>query len=225
MEETRKPPVGARPGTLAIDPRAPKPRMRLIRYSEERIEEYSPETVDEVERLKAAGGRLWLDVQGLGDEKLLRGLAELFTIHPLALEDVVHIPIRPKTEPYEHHLLVVSRMLRSTEDSDVDTEQVSILVGSDYVLTFQEVYGDVLDPVRQRLQVGGSLMRRLGTDYLAYAILDTIIDAYFPVIEELGDRIEALEEPARSHRDQRDSVAPPACRGSPARGCQRTDPG
>jgi magnesium transporter len=166
----------------------------LIRFSEDHIEERSPQTVEEVRELRASGGQLWLDVQGLGDEQILRELADLFSIHPLALEDVVHVPIRPKTEPYDHNLLVVSRMLRSTEETDIDTEQVSILVGNDFVVTFQEVYGDVLDPVRQRLQVAGSLMRRSGPDYLAYAILDTIIDAYFPVIERLGDHIETLEE-------------------------------
>ena len=194
MDEMRKPPIGARPGTLSIDPEASRPRLRLIRFSEDRIEERSPETVEEVRKLKAPGGKLWLDIQGLGDEQMLRGLADVFSIHPLALEDVVHVPIRPKAEQYDHNLLIVSRMLRSAEDTDIDTEQVSILVGDDFVLTFQEVWGDVLDPVRQRLQIAGSLMRRSGPDYLAYAILDTIIDAYFPVIERLGDHLEALEE-------------------------------
>jgi magnesium transporter len=194
MDEVRVPPIGARPGTLAIDPDAPPPRLRAICYDDERMEELTPQNLEEVERLRRSGGKLWLDVQGLGDERLLRGLGELFSIHPLALEDVVHAPVRPKSEVYEHNLLVIGRMLRSTEDDAVDTEQIGIVIGQDYVLTFQEAYGDVLDPVRKRLQLSGSAMRRLGPDYVAYAIQDTIIDAYFPVIERLGDWTEALEE-------------------------------
>jgi magnesium transporter len=118
----------------------------------------------------------------------------MFAIHPLALEDVVHIPIRPKSEAYAENMLIVSRMLRHSGNADVDTEQVSIVLGRDYVLTFQEDYGDVLDPVRNRLKVPKSMMRKHGSGYLAYAILDTIIDAYYPVIEALGDRLEELEE-------------------------------
>ncbi len=194
MEDVRKPPVGASPGTLAIDPQAPKPKIRATVFGEELHEEREPQSVEELRRIKASGGKLWVDVQGFGDEGVLRELAELFSIHPLALEDIVHIPIRPKAEPYDDNMLIVSRMLRHANGEDVDTEQVSIFIGRDFVLTFQEAYGDVLDPVRHRLQIPRSTMRRLGPDYLAYAILDTIIDAYYPVIEKLGDRIEELEE-------------------------------
>jgi magnesium transporter len=194
MDDARKPPVGAKPGTLAIDPRAPQPKIKAISYSEESIEERDLDGVGELRELKARGDKLWVDVQGLGNEGILRELAELFSIHPLALEDIVHIPIRPKSEPYKDNLLIISRMLRHADGDDVDTEQASIVVGRNYVLTFQEDYGDVLDPVRHRLQVPRSMMRRLSSDYLAYAILDTIIDAYYPVIEKLGDRIEKLEE-------------------------------
>jgi magnesium transporter len=194
MEDVRKPPVGAKPGTLAIDPRSPKPKIRAIAYDEESFEERELESVEELSAFRKRAEKMWIDIQGLGDECALRELAEEFSIHPLALEDVVHIPIRPKAEPYSDNMLIVSRMLRHTENDDVDTEQVSIIVGKGYVLTFQEDYGDVLDPVRHRLQVPNSMMRRLGPDYLAYAILDTIIDAYYPMIEKLGDRIEELEE-------------------------------
>jgi magnesium transporter len=194
MEDVRKPPVGAKPGTLAIDPAAPKPKIKVIAYSEESIEEHDLQAVGDLTDIRARGLKLWVDVQGLGDEGSLRAMADMFAIHPLALEDIVHIPIRPKAEPYEDNLLVISRMLHHKEDSAIDTEQVSIMVGHDYVLTFQEQYGDELDAVRHRLQAPGSRMRREGSDYLAYAILDTIIDAYYPVIEALGDRIEDLEE-------------------------------
>jgi magnesium transporter len=194
MDDVRKPAVGAKPGTLAIDPQAPKPKIRVVSYSEESYEEHDLGNTGQLSELKERGGKLWVDVQGLGDEQTLRKLAEIFAIHPLALEDVVHIPIRPKAEPYDDNMLIVSRMLQHVEGEDVDTEQVSIIVGHSYVLTFQEAYGDILDPVRRRLQTPASLMRRHGSGYLAYAILDTIIDAYYPVIEKLGDRLEELEE-------------------------------
>jgi magnesium transporter len=194
MVETRKPPIGSRPGTLAVPADAPKPALRVVRYDGDELEEHTPSGLEEIRALKTPGRKIWVDVQGLGDESLLRGLADLFSIHPLALEDVVHIPIRPKAERYEHNLLIVTQMVGMTEHRRLQIEQVSLLVGGDYVLTFQEQYGDVLDPVRRRLQVQGSLIRTLSSDYLAYAILDTIIDAYYPLVERIGDRIEELEE-------------------------------
>jgi magnesium transporter len=194
MAAKHKPPVGAKPGTLAINPKSPRPRILAVVYGDDSLEERKIRDVDELRGFDRRGMKLWVDIQGLGDEATLRALGDLFSIHPLALEDIVHIPIRPKSEPYEQNLLIISRMLRHTDDEVVNTEQVGIVVGRDYVLTFQEDYDDVLDPVRHRLNVPGSKMRKEGPDYLAYAILDTIIDAYYPVIEALGDRIEELEE-------------------------------
>jgi len=194
MRQTRKPAIGSRPGTLVIDPRAAKPVMRAFVYDATTIDEHEPQDIDDVKKLREGGRKLWVDVQGLGDEQLLRDLAALFSIHALALEDVVHVPIRPKAESYDQHLLVVSRMLNVDRSNRLDVEQVSLFIGSDYILTFQEKQGDVLDPVRERLRIEGSRIRTKSSDYLGYAILDTIIDAYFPVVESMGDRIEHLEE-------------------------------
>jgi magnesium transporter len=107
----RKPPVGARPGTLAIPAEAPAPAITVFEYDAAGVAEHRDPTLKEIENLEASGRNLWVDVQGLGSEEFLRGLARLFSIHPLALEDVVHVPIRPKAEPYEHNFLVVTRML------------------------------------------------------------------------------------------------------------------
>jgi len=107
---------------------------------------------------------------------------------------VVHIPVRPKVEPYDENLLIVTRILQMGNEDDLNVEQVSLLIGKDYVVSFQERYGDVLDPVRQRLQVDHSHMRELPSDYLGYAILDSIVDSYYPVLEIMGDRIEGLEK-------------------------------
>ena len=193
MSQYRKPPIGSRPGTLAIDPDALAPRVRAVEYDEAFLRESEPD-LDALRELKRQGRKLWVDVQGLGDAEALRAIAEIFSIHPLALEDVVHVPIRPKAEVFGGNLLIVTRMIRSESDGRPDIEQVSILVGRGYVVTFQERYGDVLDPVRQRLRVEGSMIRRSPSDYLGYAILDTIVDAYFPIVELIGDRIEGLED-------------------------------
>ena len=194
MSQARQAAIGAQPGTLVIDPRASKSVIRVFSYDKDTIEDHRPLRVDGVKDLRVAGRNLWVDVQGLGDEPLLRGLAEIFSIHPLALEDVVHARSRPKAEPYKHNLLFVTRMLAGGHAEGLDVEQVSLLIGPDYVLTFQERPGDVLDPVRKRLQIPDSRIRNLACDYLAYAILDTIVDAYYPVVESMGDRIEKLEE-------------------------------
>jgi len=177
-----------------MDPEALRSVVRIISYDEEALEEHESIGVDDIGELKAVGRKLWVDVQGLGDERLLRQLAGIFAIHPLALEDVVHVPIRPKAEPYEQNWLVVTRMLRQGGREPVEAEQVSLLVGRDYVLTFQETHGDVLDPVRHRLVVQNSRIRSHSSDYLGYVILDTIVDAYYPVVESVRDRIENLEE-------------------------------
>jgi magnesium transporter len=194
MRKMRKPPVGARPGTLAIPSGATKSVLQVLSYDEEVIEEHDSPNLEGIRELKDTGRRLWVDVQGLGDEKLLRGLAELFAIHPLALEDVANVPVRPKTESYDGQLLVITQMPRSTDDLELSVRQVSFVIGRDYLLTFQEGKEDALEPVRKRLQVQSSLMRKSSTDYLVYAVLDTIVDAYYPVVESMGTRLEELEE-------------------------------
>ncbi|MFG0329282.1 MAG: magnesium/cobalt transporter CorA [Phycisphaerales bacterium] len=189
----RKPPVGARPGTLVLSDDMVKPKLHVYRYDQETVEEFHPETATGLDDYLEEGKVVWIDVQGLGDEATLKSIAEQFEIHPLALEDVVNIPSRPKSEPYDEQLLVITRMFQKKNTIDLDVEQVSIIIGPDYVLTFQERYGDVLDPVRKRIRTPGGLMRKNGPDYLGYAILDTIIDAYYPLLTTLGDYLEDFE--------------------------------
>lgn len=191
MDTTR---IGARPGTLFVDESALPSIVRVYSYDADGFDDRMESSLDELISLRGRGKKLWVDVQGVGDESLLRGLAELFSIHPLALEDVAHFPVRPKCEPYKDNLLVITRMLSQGEASAIDVEQVSLLVGKDYVVTIQQCHGDMLDPVRRRLEMEGSRIRAQGSDYLAYAIVDAIIDAYYPSVERLGDEIEELEE-------------------------------
>jgi len=188
----RHPPVGARPGTLATG--GLPPRIHLIRYGPSALDEAS---VTDPSRLSPPPpeqpGVTWIDVQGLGDEAL-RSLGDRFGMHALALEDVVNAPQRPKIEDYPEQLLIVTRMARLTAAGELDAEQVSLVIGPGYVLSFQERYGDVLDPVRVRLREGIGPIRSAGSDYLAYALLDTIVDGDYPVIEELSEGLARLEE-------------------------------
>jgi len=189
----KHPKVGARPGTLAIDADAAKPRIHIIRYTRGEVTERDVQTVDEIQTELAEDGVVWIDVKGLGDESMIRAIGKLFSIHMLALEDVVNVPQRPKTESFDTHQLYISRMVRVDDRHDLEIEQVSIFFGKNYVLTFQERHGDVLDPIRRRIRSNKGLVRKSGPDYLAYAIIDTIIDGYYPVLEQYGEYLEVLE--------------------------------
>ena len=185
--------VGAKPGTLVIAKESPKPRIRVIRFTvEERFDEVL-ESVDAIAAELEKPGVVWIDVQGMGDESVIRAIGELFSIHVLALEAIVNVPQRPKTETFDKHQLYISRMVSLDEQTQLNVEQVSILFGKNYVLTFQERSGDVLDPVRKRIKSPKTVMRKSGADYLAYAIIDTIVDGYYPVLEEYGEYLEELE--------------------------------
>ena len=190
----RHPTVGARPGTLMIDEDALPPRVSVIRYDRDHVHE---QAVDDAEILTSVFDEddvTWIDVQGFGDEQMVRRIGEVFQLHPLLLEDVVNMPQRPKTESYDGQILSITRMVRVTEENTIDMEQVSVLTGKGYVLTFQERYGDILDAVRDRIRHGnGRPIRRSKSDYLTYVIIDTIVDGYYPVIESIGDHLEQLE--------------------------------
>lgn len=186
--------VGARPGTLVIGDDAPPPKIHMISYDLDEVIERDIHSAAELSAAFDPANVTWVDVQGFGDEELIRSIGEIFKLHPLAMEDVVNMPQRPKSETYDGQVLIITRMVRMKDASSVDMEQVTIVLGKNYVLTFQERYGDILDPVRRRIRTGiGRPIRRSGPGYLTYAITDTIVDGYYPVIEALGDHLEQLE--------------------------------
>ena len=190
----RHPPVGAGPGTLAIPEGAPAPRIRVLHYDAGDVLEQEDVQSEELAAFLDAPGTTWIDVEGIGDEGVMRALAEVLGLHALVTEDVVNTPQRPKAEPYDNHVLLIVRMVTPRPPAGIDSEQVSIVVGDRFVATFQERPGDVLDPVRARVRSGAGRIRTAGPGYLAYAILDSIIDAYYPVVEALGDALEMLED-------------------------------
>jgi magnesium transporter len=189
----RHPPIGAPPGTLVFPAERAAASLRVTVYGPDSVDEREDVGVEEIPALLTSGQVIWIDVCGLGDEPMLRRLAEIFDIHPLALEDVVNVPQRPKAEAYDQQHLVITRMAKAAA-AGLDVEQVSLFIGPSYLLTIQEREGDVFDPVRVRIRAGKGLIRRSGPDYLAYALIDAVLDGYYPVLEELGDRLQAIEE-------------------------------
>ncbi len=196
FRKKKRSPPGTPPGTITVDEDLPVPSVHLISYSEGDLQERTMNSVRALEQITTADDRRihWVDVQGLGDEDLLRRLGDLFGIHPLSLEDVVNVPQIPKMDQFNDQMFIVTRMIRLISPQVLSSEQVSIFLGKNYVLTLQERSGDCLDTLRNRIREGRGIIRRMKADYLCYSIIDTIIDNYFPVIEALGERFEELEE-------------------------------
>ena len=190
----RSAPVGSPPGALAIDDSLPPPRISVMARTAEGVIERETDRIDELRDAVGASQLSWIDVQGLGDRAALDDLAEAFGIHPLALADVVHTSQRPKVETYPDHDLLVVRVLALNEAGEMEVEQLSVVVGASYVITFQERYGNILDPVRRRFRVQLGPREEHGGDFLAYAIVDTVVDGYFPLLEAFADHLEDLEE-------------------------------
>lgn len=203
--------MGLAPGTLQIDPDAPKPRMRVLAYGPDGLFDEAVEHVDALKPLLEKFPVVWVNVDGLGDEATLRAIGALFDIHTLALEDVVNMNQRPKVEEYPDHLFVVAHMAMP-DSATLDTEQLSIFLGHKYVVTFQEGRpGDCFEGVRTRIRNSVGRIRRSGADYLCYALLDSVVDAWFPILDGFGLRLHRLEEsvlsrPVSGHMAQIRSV-------------------
>jgi magnesium transporter len=196
---TRKP--GMTPGTLTIDPSWPKPVIRVMAYGPDQYIDQEIQNVHELDGLIGTYAVLWVNVDGLGDEAVIRYLGQLFKIHPLALEDVTSLRQRSKVDDYEINLYTAMKML-SVKDGALFAEQVSFFLGPNFVLTFQETHGDCLDPVRERIRKKGGLVCNMKADYLLYSLIDAIIDAYFPVLETYDARLEDLEAEILGKPDQ-----------------------
>jgi magnesium transporter len=183
---------GSAPGTLLIDPEAPPSVVRVFAFGPDGHEERPLEEVEAVDDYLDKWPVTWINVDGLGDATVLTELARRFSIHRLALEDIVNTDQRAKVEEYDDNLFVVFRMLVPTE-GELRTEQISFLLGPNYVLSFQERRGDYFEAVRGRIRSGARRITGSGSDYLLYALLDALIDAYFPIVEGFGQRIDELE--------------------------------
>ncbi len=191
---------GMTPGTLVIDPSWPKPVIQVMAYGPDQYLEKRIQDVRELDDLVGKYQVLWVNVDGLGDENVLRYLGQLFKLHPLALEDVVSLRQRSKVDNYETNLYTAMRMLY-LQDEKLFSEQISFFLGSDFVLTFQENEGDCLDSVRERIRKKGGMVCNMSADYLLYSLIDAIIDAYFPLLESYDTRLDDMEEVILKHPD------------------------
>lgn len=189
-------PTAASPGTLVVRT-SERPRIFFIDYCADRVvAEGEIESLDDVLPYlhDDTPSITWVDVRGIGHKPTLERLGEIFHVHPLALEDVVNVPQRPKTDVYPDQQVVVARRVVLGEGVDVVPEQIGIIFGKGFVLSIQEhVEDDALAPVRERIHKGRGIMRRSGSDYLAYAMIDSIVDGFYPVLEALGERLEDME--------------------------------
>ena len=190
--------VGLAPGTLVHvgEKKAEKVVIRVLAYNSEKLIEKKLETVEDCLVFKDQPDiNLWINVDGLDRVDIIEKLGNYFNIHPLTLEDVLNTGQRPKTEDYESYIYTVLKMiLLDTKKEEITLDQVSIILGPNYILSFQEREGDVFDPVRERFKNPASRLRKNGVDYLAYSLIDAIVDNYFLILEHFGEEIEDLEE-------------------------------
>lgn len=194
--------VGSGPENVIFDPEAPQSQVSYVAYDVDKLQE---ETVTDLVAIEANLGKwpvLWVNVEGLGSPEIIKRLGEIFNIHPLAMEDIIHLHQRAKFEQYDENFFLVAHMIEGKASNPshlasqemVATEQISMYVGSNFVVTFQEGPVDATKPVLDRLRKGRGLLRSRGCDYLTYAIIDSIIDAYYPVLEVFGERLEVIED-------------------------------
>ena len=200
--------MGSAPGTLTAHedlPAAVVQRVVFDLHSHESADMPLGELTDAVR--PQPGKVVWLDVQGLGDSTTIQRMGDALGLHPLTVEDIVHVNQRPKLEQFDDYLFVVLRAVRLLDDGAVENEQVSLVLKKGLLVTFQERPGDGFSPVRRRLREGKGAARKSGADYLAYALLDAAIDNYFPVVERYQDSMDQLDDEIRDSPSWEKSAA------------------
>lgn len=189
--------IGLPPGTLVHigEKKIDKVRITLIDYDETHLEEKEIKTVEECFSFKDKPTVTWINIDGLHQVDIIEKIGTHFDLHPLTMEDIVHTGQRPKIDDFEHFIFIVFNMLQYDENiNEVKAEQVSLIVGSNFVISFQEKEGDIFNLVRERIRNGKGRIRKSGSDYLAYAMIDVVVDHYFIILEKIGEDIESLEE-------------------------------
>lgn len=187
--------AGKPPGTIVFigKKRQETPGIKVIDYNQQRITEKEAKTPEECFSYMKKPTSTWINVTGVHDTSVIEKLGRFFGIHPLTMEDMVNTNQRPKMEDYDEYLFLVLRMI-SYENDNLETEQVSIALGKRFLISFQEREGDVFNSLRERIRKGGTKIRKMGNDFLAYSIMDSIVDSYFSSLEAIGERIESMEE-------------------------------
>ena len=197
--------AGLPPGTLVHigEERAEASKISVIDYSDTHFHEEELKTVEECFRYKETPFMTWINIDGIHQKDILEKLSSYFGFHPLVMEDIMNTDQRPKTEDYGAYLYIVLKMFNYSDEQDkIPTEQVSLIVTPRVVISFQEgLEGDVFNPLRERLRNDKGRIRKMGADYLAYSLIDAVVDSYFMILEKLGEKVESLEEELISDPD------------------------
>lgn len=189
--------AGLPPGSLVAIGEEPtgEARITLLDYTGSDFEERGLPTVQDAFSYKGKPSVSWINVDSIQHVNVVRAIGEHFGLHPLVLEDIVTPAQRPKVEDFGEYIYIVLNMLRVNESRNgLVAEQVSLILGPDYVISFQEVPGDVFEPVRDRIRNSKGRVRQMGADYLAYALIDAVVDNYFGIVEWFGDQIDQMED-------------------------------
>lgn len=189
--------IGLPPGSIIHigEKRTGDVKITIIDYDEKHFQEKEAKIVEECFPFKTKPTVTWINVDGIHQVDTIEKIGKHFDLHPLILEDIVNTEQRPKMEDFEQYIFVVLKMLQYNEKEDeIIAEQVSLILGSNFVISFQETEGDIFDPIRDRIRNSKGRIRKMGADYLAYALLDAVVDNYFTILEKIGEKIETVEE-------------------------------
>ena len=197
--------AGMPPGSLVHigEKKTERVRIRVIQYDEGNIEEKDLDSIDECFHYIGQSGKTWINIDGIHEVGIIEKIGQNLHLHPLVLEDILNTDQRPKLDDYDDYLFICAKMLTYDSVKDLlNVENISLVLSSDYVISLQEIEGDIFDPIRERLRKGKGRIRKAGHDYLAYTLLDAIVDNYFTVLEKIGEEIESLEEEVISDPDE-----------------------
>jgi len=188
--------IGLPPGTLIYtgDRKTEPVTITLIDYDGQHLQERRVDTVEECFPFRDAPTVTWVNVDGIHRVEVVEKLGTHFDLHPLVMEDILNVGQRPKMEDFDEYLFLIFKMLYHDHEGELQIEQVSLVLGPTWVLSFQERAGDTFDPVRERIRGGKGKIRKMGPDYLTYALLDTVVDNYFTILERIGEGVEGIEE-------------------------------
>ncbi len=209
-EKSRKPRksgAGDRPGTLKPPRDSPPPRIRVMRYGSGPVEEFEDVAPNALRGLIRSAGVTWIDIQGLGDVAILEEIGRAFDLHPIELENAVNMPERAKSELYGPRQLLVARVPLGLLDGITTPPQVSIIAGDGILLSFQDRPLGLFEGVRARIRAGNPRITALGSGYLCYALLDAAVDHYFPIVDDIIERLDELEDDI-TQDPRRDLLAP-----------------
>jgi magnesium transporter len=189
--------AGLAPGEMVLigEQKMEKPRITILDYDEGQVTDKEVAAVEECFPFKEKPTVTWINIDGVHDLNVIEKIAARFGVHPLVMEDIVNTGQRPKMEDFGDYMFVVLKMLLHDAASDrVRTEQVSLILGTNFVISFQEVQGDVFDSIRERIRSAKGRIRKMGSDYLCYTLIDAVVDNYFLILEKFGERIEGMED-------------------------------